>query len=96
LEGFDPETEQGKKVAAARKTEAPFSKKHLENCGPKEGIILAVYPDDPEWDNWCGFTVVAKTSNSESLVRDVGNWLLAEGLCQPMEERTARRSESRS
>jgi hypothetical protein len=29
-----------------------------------------------EWDNWCGFTVVAKTENSETLVREIGAWIL--------------------
>jgi hypothetical protein len=30
-----------------------------------------------EWDNWSGFTVVAKTAESESLVQEIGTWLLA-------------------
>jgi hypothetical protein len=29
-----------------------------------------------EWDNWTGFTVIAKTTNSESLVQEIGAWLL--------------------
>jgi hypothetical protein len=29
-----------------------------------------------EWDNWSGFTVVAKTTQSESLVQEIGAWLL--------------------
>ena len=29
-----------------------------------------------EWDNWTGFTVVAKTPASESIVRDIAAWLL--------------------
>ena len=29
-----------------------------------------------EWDNWMGFTVVAKTEESEPLVRNIGDWLL--------------------
>lgn len=29
-----------------------------------------------EWDNWAGFTVVAKNPASESLVRDIATWLL--------------------
>jgi hypothetical protein len=29
-----------------------------------------------EWDNWMGFTVVAKTTESEPLVREIGAWLL--------------------
>jgi hypothetical protein len=28
------------------------------------------------WDNWTGFTVVAKTEASESLVQDIAAWLL--------------------
>ena len=28
------------------------------------------------WDNWTGFVVVAKTTGSESLVREIGEWLL--------------------
>lgn len=29
-----------------------------------------------EWDNWTGFTVVAKTTASESLVQEIAVWLL--------------------
>jgi len=29
-----------------------------------------------EWDNWMGYTVVAHTAESESLVQDIGDWLL--------------------
>jgi hypothetical protein len=29
-----------------------------------------------EWDNWSGFIVTAKTTASESLVQDIGRWLL--------------------
>src|SRR5207245_410338 len=29
-----------------------------------------------EWDNWTGFTVVAKSSASEPLVREIAAWLL--------------------
>ena len=28
-----------------------------------------------DWDNWMGFTVVAKTPSAESLVREIGLWL---------------------
>ena len=28
------------------------------------------------WDNWTGFTVVAQTASSESLVREMASWLL--------------------
>ncbi len=28
------------------------------------------------WDHWTGFTVVAKSTNSEWLVREVAEWLL--------------------
>jgi hypothetical protein len=28
------------------------------------------------WDNWTGFTVVAKSTNSEPLVREMAAWLL--------------------
>src|SRR5947208_2400630 len=28
-----------------------------------------------EWDNWTGFTVIAKNSDSEPLVRDIAAWL---------------------
>ena len=28
------------------------------------------------WDNWTGFTVVAKAPGAESLVREIGYWLL--------------------
>ena len=30
-----------------------------------------------EWDNWTGFTVVAKTPISEHLDQEIGAWLLA-------------------
>ena len=29
-----------------------------------------------EWDNWTGFSVVAKTPESEVLLREIGSWLL--------------------
>jgi hypothetical protein len=29
-----------------------------------------------EWDNWSGFTVVAKTSETEPLVQEIAAWLL--------------------
>jgi len=29
-----------------------------------------------EWDNWSGFIVVAKTPDSEQLVREIAEWLL--------------------
>ena len=29
-----------------------------------------------EWDNWTGFTVVAKSQGSESLVQDIAAWLV--------------------
>jgi hypothetical protein len=29
-----------------------------------------------EWDNWSGFMVTAKTTASDSLVQDIGGWLL--------------------
>jgi hypothetical protein len=32
-----------------------------------------------EWDNWSGFMVVAKTPDSESLVREIADWLLQSG-----------------
>lgn len=30
-----------------------------------------------EWDNWSGFIVVAKNEDAESLVREIGRFLLA-------------------
>lgn len=30
-----------------------------------------------EWDNWMGFMVVAKTADSEPLVREIAAWLRA-------------------
>ena len=46
-----------------------------------------------EWDNWTGFTVVAQTSESESLVREIAAWLLLSGqTCQlPPSKTTAAR-----
>jgi hypothetical protein len=29
-----------------------------------------------EWDNWCGFMVVAKTPAAEPLVQEIAAWLL--------------------
>jgi hypothetical protein len=29
-----------------------------------------------DWDNWMGFMVVAKTDAAETLVREIGSWLL--------------------
>jgi hypothetical protein len=34
-----------------------------------------------EWDNWSGFMVVAKTPDTESLVREIADWLLQSGWC---------------
>jgi hypothetical protein len=28
-----------------------------------------------EWDNWTGFTVVSKSTSSESLVEEIGAWM---------------------
>jgi hypothetical protein len=30
-----------------------------------------------DWDNWMGFMVYAKTTDSEQLVRDIAEWLSA-------------------
>lgn len=30
-------------------TKPPFSIRHLEQCGPKGGMVKAVYPDEPGW-----------------------------------------------
>jgi hypothetical protein len=38
-----------------------------------------------EWDSWCGFAVVAKEPKSESLVREIGNWLLQSPWASPGE-----------
>ncbi|MCF6312086.1 MAG: hypothetical protein L3J39_06520 [Verrucomicrobiales bacterium] len=38
-----------------------------------------------EWDNWSGYIIVAKNNDSEFLVRDIGGWLLEEGICESME-----------
>ena len=32
------------------------------------------------WDNWSGFMLVAKTTDSERLVREIAEWLLQSGL----------------
>src|ERR1041385_5110921 len=45
MEGAAPGSTEAKEIAAAKKTEAPFFVRHLEQCGRKGGIIKAVYPD---------------------------------------------------
>jgi len=38
-----------------------------------------------EWDNWTGFTVVARTIDSEGLVREIAEWLLRSAWGRPGE-----------
>jgi len=49
MEGAPPGSPEAKQIADAKKTEAPFFVRHLEQCGKKGGIIKAVYPDEPEY-----------------------------------------------
>jgi hypothetical protein len=49
MEGAQPGSPEAKQVAEAKKSEAPFFVRHLEQCGKKGGMIKAVYPDEPEW-----------------------------------------------
>jgi hypothetical protein len=48
-EGAQPGSPEAKQIADAKKTEAPFFVRHLEQCGKKGGIIKAVYPDEPDY-----------------------------------------------
>ena len=36
-----------------------------------------------EWDNWTGFTVIAKTTGSEELVREIAEWLFRSAWGRP-------------
>ncbi len=49
MEGAQPGSPEAKQIAEAKKSEAPFFVRHLEQCGKKGGIIKAVYSDEPEW-----------------------------------------------
>jgi hypothetical protein len=49
MEGAAPGSPEAKQIADAKKTEAPFFVRHLEQCGRKGGIIKAVYPDEAGW-----------------------------------------------
>ena len=49
MEGAQPGSPEAKQIAEAKKSEAPFFVRHLEQCGKKGGLIKAVYPDEREW-----------------------------------------------
>ena len=49
IEGAQPGSPEAKQIAEAKKSEAPFFVRHLEQCGKKGGLIKAVYPDEREW-----------------------------------------------
>ena len=49
MEGAQPGSPEAKQISDAKKTEAPFFVRHLEQCGKKGGMIKAVYPDEPGW-----------------------------------------------
>jgi len=48
-EGAKPGSADERAIADAKKTEGPFMIRHLEKCGLKGGMVVAVYPDDPKW-----------------------------------------------
>ena len=45
-EGALPNSPQAEEIAAAKRSEAPFMKRHLESCG----TVIWVYEHDPEWN----------------------------------------------
>jgi hypothetical protein len=49
MEGAQAGSSEAKQVNEAKKSEAPFFVRHLEQCGKKGGMIKALYPDEPEW-----------------------------------------------
>ncbi len=49
MEGAPPGSPEAKQIAEAKKSEAPFFVRHLEQCGRKGGLIKAVYPGEPGW-----------------------------------------------
>ena len=49
-EGAKPGSEDEKAIVDAKKTEGPFMVRHLEKCGPKGGMVIGIYPDDPRWN----------------------------------------------
>lgn len=48
-DGAKPGSEDEKAITDAKKTEAPFMVRHLERCGRKGGMVVGVYPDEPDW-----------------------------------------------
>ncbi len=51
VEGYEPNSEDAKAVAEAKKMEAPFMMRHLQTCGRKGGRVDAFYPEDPEYSS---------------------------------------------
>jgi hypothetical protein len=49
MEGAQPGSPEAKQISEAKKKEAPFFVRHLEQCGRKGGMIKAIYPDEPGW-----------------------------------------------
>src|SRR5258708_10719798 len=49
IEGAQRGSPEAKQISDAKKTEAPFFVRHLEQCGKKGGMIKAIYPDQPGW-----------------------------------------------
>lgn len=49
MQGAQPGSPEAKQISEAKKTEAPFFVRHLEQCGKKGGMVKAVYPDEPGW-----------------------------------------------
>ena len=45
MEGATPATPQAEEIAAAKRSETPFMKRHLENCG----TVIWLHERDPEW-----------------------------------------------
>ena len=49
VEGAQPGSPEAKQISEAKKTEAAFFVRHLEQCGRKGGMVKAVYPDEAGW-----------------------------------------------
>ena len=49
MEGAQPGSPEEKQITEAKKSEAPFFVRNLEQCGMKGVIIKAVYPGNPQW-----------------------------------------------
>jgi len=48
-EGFLAGSKEEKEEREAQKKEGPFMIKHLEECGPKGGVIIALRPNESRW-----------------------------------------------